>query len=80
MTFHTTSKRQARGSTRAGPKNYRSPRIALSFEPDEFCQLAEWAAQHGRPFAWAVREAVHCYLLTTRYEQATEELAAECSP
>lgn len=58
MTYHKTRRKPATGF-----KHGKSHRVIASIPADDFARLSWWAESKGKPLAWAIREAVYCYLV-----------------
>lgn len=63
MTFHSTSDRKPKGSVTGDQK---SPRLAVSYDPEDM-EVAVWLAEKkGIPLAQVMRDALYSYLLPFR--------------
>ena len=74
MTFHATSDRRPAtgGQTPGGADQPTSPRIAVSFPPDDFNRLAQLAQLQVVPIAALIRRAVAAWLRSINDKPASE--------
>jgi hypothetical protein len=70
MTFHTTGSDQPAtgGKCEGGTDESKSPRIAVSLDPDDFRRLAWFAHKKKVPLAEMVRRAVSAYLMPIKVD------------
>ena len=62
VTLHTKRRKPARGSTKNGHKPQLLCRITVALTPADMAILSWWAGIKAKPVAWALREAVECYV------------------